>query len=829
MNNKIKSDYLKQHGKSLIENGFNIIPIPPGSKSPGFEGWQNTRATKGLLNEWLEDNHRESGVGILTKEHPAIDLDILDQDMAEKIEAWCITNIGDCPVRIGRAPRRLLLTRATTPFRKMKTGKYKDEWGDTHEVEILGDGQQFVAYAIHKDTGQPYEWTSESHPAVMEASDLPVLSLELAQQLLEYTVICFEEAGWTRVSNGLNTSGRTATSADDVFAEVETKVDLPIDELRKRLMMIPGSEDHDRWVQIGMALFHQFDGDDDGLALWHEWSDTANNYDAEALDKRYSSFKIDGKKRAPTTARTIIKLAQEAMTTIAAKIVAEFIDEFNNAKEVSDWKSICVKVKRSDIDPIARAEIAQVAQKSYTKFSHTKLPITEVRKAISYEMPTAEKTPKWCLDWAYDTESDKFFHVKTKISMSIQSFNMAFSRYALTKKDVVEGKSSPSSSPAELAMNIYKISQVFGKMYAPGEDNVFTYEGLHVANTYPDYQIPDIPDVLRPVDKKAVQIVKNHFKHLLDSDYNQRLFLDWIAYCVQNPGKRVNWAILMQGVEGDGKSFFAFLLRAVMGSSNVRMMNAHILESSFTGWAHGQCVNVIEEPRLQGHNKYDVINRIKPFITNDVIEVHPKGKESYNVINTSNYYLPTNFRDALPINDNDRRFAVFFSRFQDRDTLRKFNQEHPLYYANLYGTLKDCKGALRQWLLNHEISDDFPAGGDAPVTRDHSYMVRASQPDIIKSLHEIIEDNEWLEISEDLINASILPDALIGHDIEIPQTSGLTRILENSGYTYLGKFKIFDKRHRYWSKTPVMFSNDHVGKIRNYLKVREKIIKDNEL
>ena len=124
MQNKLdKSNYLRENGRSLIENGFNIIPIPPGSKSPGFDGWQNTRATQGLLSEWLNDGHRDSGVGILTKEHPAIDLDILDEAMAEKIEEWCILNIGNCPVRIGRAPRRLLICRANTPFRKMKSGK----------------------------------------------------------------------------------------------------------------------------------------------------------------------------------------------------------------------------------------------------------------------------------------------------------------------------------------------------------------------------------------------------------------------------------------------------------------------------------------------------------------------------------------------------------------------------------------------------------------------------------------------------------------------------------------------------------------------------------
>jgi len=100
---------------------------------------------------------------------------------------------------------------------------------------------------------------------------------------------------------------------DDPFSEVETKVDLSIDEIRKRLKIISGNENHDRWFQIGMALYHQFDGNDDGLALWHEWSENADNYDSEALNKRYASFGIEGKRRAPITARLILKLSNEVV------------------------------------------------------------------------------------------------------------------------------------------------------------------------------------------------------------------------------------------------------------------------------------------------------------------------------------------------------------------------------------------------------------------------------------------------------------------------------------------------------------------------------------
>ena len=50
-----------------------------------------------------------------------------------------------------QAPKRLLVYRAATAFRGRKR----------HPLEVLARGQQFVAYAIHPVTGQPYAWPED--------------------------------------------------------------------------------------------------------------------------------------------------------------------------------------------------------------------------------------------------------------------------------------------------------------------------------------------------------------------------------------------------------------------------------------------------------------------------------------------------------------------------------------------------------------------------------------------------------------------------------------------------------------------------------------------
>lgn len=832
MSHKNNADYLQRYGKTLIDNGYNIVPITPGKKRPEDDGWTRIKATPKVLTEWLNGGRAHFGVGIQTKDTPAIDLDISDAEVCKEIHEWVIENIGDAPVRVGREPRALLLFRCDEPFRKMKTGKYADEWGETHEVEILGDGQQFVAYAMHPDIHKPFQWMSMEDPTNTHVDDLPLLTVDHCKALLKHVEEVFKKAGWNKVTNGMSGGVRAIDAEDDPFADVESVVDISRDDLRERLLLVPNAEDYDTWTQVGMALYHQFGGDEEGLKLWHEWSEIADNYEPDALDKHWPSFNIIGKGRAPVTARYILKMAKEATTDLLIGKVNELRDAFLAAPDVKEWKEVCIKVRHVEIDSISRAQLVEVAKRTYQALTGERISVVEIRKALAYELPAKVKTPSWCKGWVFDASQDKFFHTTTKITMSIQGFNAVYSREAITKKDLVEGRSTPSNTPADLALNVYKVKEIYGTIYSPGEEKVFSRNGLHVGNLYPEYQVPATPEELSPKDKRAIRIVKAHIEHLLDDPEEQRLFLDWLAYLVQNPGKLLGWAMVLQGVEGDGKSFWGFLLRAVMGVSNVRMLNAAVLEGAFNGWAHGQCVIVVEEPRLQGHNKYEVINKVKPLITNSVIEVHAKGRDPYNVENTTNYYLPTNFRDALPLNENDRRYCVLFSRWQTRDALKAFKDEHPDYYLELYRAIQECAPALRKWLIDHEISDTFPAGGDAPKTRAHAYMVQASKPEPMKVIEEIIAEGLHPDITEDLVNATALPDAMIGRDSDLPQTSGVNRLLEHNGYVFLDKIRIDGKYGRYWSKRPELFKDGSVvssTKIRAYIAKRIKKLQDDEL
>lgn len=836
----VRRNFLAQHGEALIDQGYSVVPIQAGKKAPGFDGWQNSKSTKNQVREWLDSGFKNAGVGILTKVTCAIDIDCRDEETALKFEAWCHEHLGPAPVRIGFAPKRLLLYRTSTPFRKRKSTEYLDDFGDKQLIEVLGDGQQFVAFHIHPDTGEPYVWVDGKSPLNIRATDLTEISEEQIETLLAEFEVHAQTEKWSikkaRRDNKAG-PGRTSIDRDNPWIEDSQAIEINTDELRQRLLLVPNAEDYDTWTQVGMALFHQFDGEDEGFALWDEWSETADNYDPDSLQRHWKSFDISGKKRAPVTARLILRLAKEAVEKTTLELGIALRDAFINAKDLAEWEKARQMARDAEIDGLTRSTLALVAKERREAITGLKVSLPEIKRAIAYSPKRSEKTPKWCESWVYDVATDKFFHLDRKVSASKQGFDAMYDRQALTKQDVLNGNVTPSHTASELALRMFAIPTVDGQRYMPGRDPIFHEPDGTFANLYPEKEIPVKPEKILPVDKKNIQRVERHIAHLISDEREQRMFLDWLAWVVQHPGRHVNYAVLLQGVEGDGKSFFGEMLRAVMGVSNVSMANAStIVNSTFTDWAAGQCVCCVEEVRLgsaRGIDKWDAINRIKPFITNNIIEIHPKGGKQYNVVNTTSYLMFSNFKDALPLDDNTRRYLVLFSKWQRKEDIQAFKRDNPNYYIRLYKALVESPGALRQWLLDHEVSDDFNPEGDAPETSHLRVMVRKSKPEFIQVLDEIIAEDKTVEASRNLVDVTALSDVMMSMGVEWPGPKALSSMLERDGYELLGKIRISEGVHRFYTKSPDLFMTDSGGsvdtsKVRSYVQARRQAIEEDD-
>ena len=221
---------LAKHGAALLRNGYKIVPIMRGEKFPPFNGWETQDGDRAaMLKSWLSGKHPakrgpkgkerdftytggpQDGVGILSADTPGVDLDIKDAAVAAEMQEFVELLIGSCPVRVGDAPKRLLLTRTDEPFRKVQSAFWVDDKEVKHKVEILGDGQQFVAIHIHPDTKKPYRWLDGKNPTTVAADDLPTLSEEDARAIVAEFERIAKKRGWVKKA-GVTSLTRQPTS-----------------------------------------------------------------------------------------------------------------------------------------------------------------------------------------------------------------------------------------------------------------------------------------------------------------------------------------------------------------------------------------------------------------------------------------------------------------------------------------------------------------------------------------------------------------------------------------------------------------------------------------
>jgi Bifunctional DNA primase/polymerase, N-terminal len=182
---------------ALQANGYS--PVPCVGKRPSISGWQHKiNASADEMRMWSGAN-----TGMLTALTPGIDItDPEAAELAELVAKELFGDRGKILVRFGRLPKRTLPFRTSTPFPKM-SASFEAPNGTSHKIEILGDGQQFICFGTHPDTGEPFTWHGGT-PLDTPREELGEITEEDVQAYLELvSERLVEECGFKRVfTNG---------------------------------------------------------------------------------------------------------------------------------------------------------------------------------------------------------------------------------------------------------------------------------------------------------------------------------------------------------------------------------------------------------------------------------------------------------------------------------------------------------------------------------------------------------------------------------------------------------------------------------------------------
>lgn len=796
--------YLKRYALRVVENGYDICFIRPGEKRPFGNDWEEKKHGPKRIAAAIEAGRGNFGVGVKTRKTPGVDIDCYDKKLVKHMIGVVEDLCGETLQRTGLPPKTLLVYRCDEDFPKTQSKTFIDDEGRAVKLEVLSDGQQFVAFHIHPDTEEPYFWKDDRSILDVEWADLPVITHDDALEIVaEFERQC-RKRGWPEKSTVKRLEGSKGgrERRTDAFVSDKEKVDLDPEALIKKLHMVPNAEDYDTWFHVGMALYHQSDGEQWGLDAWHEWSANAHNYDMDALDEKWPTFEIEGKKREPLTARFILKQAQEEEERVAGEELDTIKKEIKKCDDERGFQAVMDKIKHIAFPPIAREGLVALLKDSIKKRTDSLMPVGTIRRAIAFENPDHKAKPAFLRNWVYIQQDDTFYNSKTRQVMSTKGFDLTFGRFLLTKKDILEGISVPEHSATHVAVHRFQIPSVANKMYLPGEDDFFDANGLPYVNSYSDATVPETPDELSKKGLIMCKRVERHLEHLFPIERDRKLLLSWLAYIAQT-GERVNWAIVLQGAEADGKSFFGQMMAAVLGGENVNAINGSDLAEHYTSWAEGSQLCMIEEVRLHGPDRFAVINKVKTYITNVMVSIRRMRTDGYKVVNTVNYLLTTNHKDGVPVNDSSSRYFPMFSRWQTKHALDKFKKANPKYYAELHEVLQ-YGGQLRRWLLDYELHEDFDPKERATESSSLKEMRFLNQSEEEEGLAEIL-DKEEPGVCRELVDSSALAEALADAGVPVPYGRAWKTMLSENGFTYIGVAKIDGKARKFWSQEPSKF------------------------
>lgn len=231
-----------------------------------------------------------------------------------------------------------------------------------------------------------------------------------------------------------------------------------------------------------------------------------------------------------------------------------------------------------------------------------------------------------------------------------------------------------------------------------------------------------------------------HMQQLLPDPKDLKMVMDFLAHNAKFPGFKIPWAPVIQSTEGAGKGLLKAAMTNVMGRSYVYFPNAKELThsgSQFNAWMRHKLFILADEIKVD--DRRDLIEVLKPMISEELIEIQGKGADQGLEDNFGNWMFFTNWRDAIPINRNGRRFAILYSALQTNDDLiQRQMGEH--YFKELYRWIKNEGGPIvSDYLLNYPIEyGEIPMR--APDTSSTAAAIEMSRSPLERLIMDCVDE-----------------------------------------------------------------------------------------
>lgn len=326
-----------------------------------------------------------------------------------------------------------------------------------------------------------------------------------------------------------------------------------------------------------------------------------------------------------------------------------------------------------------------------------------------------------------------------------------------------------------------------------------------------------------PASDASLEPFFDHLGRLLPNERDQRILLSWMAFVAQNPGRQAMWAIMLQGMEGNGKTFFMRALEHAVGKQYAHFPTAEDMGEKFNAYIEGKILIGVEEIHMEGRRS--LMDRLKPLITNSSVEVRAMQTDKRMVDNATNWFFTSNHLDAIFKTRGDRRYAIFYTAQQNPGDLERDRLDGD-YFPELWDWARAGGfDAVAHWLKRVEIPDDMnptKSAHRAPVTSSHEQAIEESRGPMEVALLAAIEAEEQ-GFRGGFISSARAAEVIKSTGVKYVNPKTLRKILNLLGYFKIGRAPIIFEEG---GARPYIYAKSENYRINDYFSAQNYKIPD---
>lgn len=377
----------------------------------------------------------------------------------------------------------------------------------------------------------------------------------------------------------------------------------------------------------------------------------------------------------------------------------------------------------------------------------------------------SEPMPEWLDDWVFVTGENVMYNLVTKEALNREAFNGRFNKNTgdqFGSSDMGVAK----LSAYDAATQVFCVPMPYGRKYFPGKEALFEDDGLLYANTYRGALVGSTAYKGR----EGVDYLLRLIADLFPAAAHQGMVLDFLAHSIRFPQKKLRYAMLVKGSEEEGKSLLGSLVGRLVGASNFGIVGTDQLTERFNSWSHNRVFCIVEEIKLPGKEAHEVLNKIKPVISNTEVPIRKMHKDATTERNFCNLYMTTNFEDCLPLEEDNTRFLVLFTQFQTNGQVRAWREKRMEaegfdYVKRLWTHIQEHPAQFLEFFQQYTFSEHYQPESRAPWTHFKKIMADDAKTDERQLLEELLERGDQPGITRDVLIWSAFKDYMTSQGV----------------------------------------------------------------